>query len=61
MSYCAACGEDDQMSESMHGYPCQRCGAIKNEDGSIEYDGSREGIEESREMSERYDRDEDRY
>ena len=36
-----------------------RCGAICNEDGSVEYDGSRDGIDEARDHAEYYDACED--
>ena len=55
MSYCNACGYDDQASDEMIDVECQRCGAMKNGDGSVSYDGSREGIEDDRRRAEEFD------
>ena len=47
MSYCLACGYDDQWSDEMVDADCQKCGAIKHSDGSASYDeGAQERAEE---------------
>ena len=56
ISYCRACGYDDQSSEEMVDIVCQRCGATKYEDGSVSYDGSREVIEDAKDHIEEFDR-----
>ena len=46
MSYCNACGYDDQASEEMIDVLCQNCGAMKHKDGSVSYEDDRQRAEE---------------
>lgn len=56
MSYCSACGYNDQWSDAMIDVPCQRCGAIKHEDSSVSYDGSRDAIKDIKDRINEFDR-----
>ena len=58
INHCMICSAEQQyVDEGM--FYCERCGAKNNGDGSGEYDGSREGIEDMERRMEDYDRQED--
>ncbi len=54
--YCGVCGHEQQQVGEIADYIyCERCGAKIFADGSGEYDGSRNGIEEMEDNINRYD------
>ena len=54
INVCGACGCEQQLVD-VDEFFCERCGAKNYDDGSYEYDGSREGIEKAEEKMKRYD------
>ena len=55
-NYCTNCGYEQGYSDEIVGfYFCERCGAKLFPDGSVEYNGSQEGIKDARERIKAFD------
>ena len=56
-NYCINCGTEQQyVGEIVDYYYCERCGSKIHGDGSVSYDGTREGIEDMNQRIEEFDR-----
>ena len=55
-NYCNNCGYEQSYSGEIIGfYFCERCGSKMFPDGSVEYDGTRDGIAEMRDRIDAFD------